>query len=91
MSDREYSEDDYDGIEPMNRISQPSSVISTSRASAGAIKNRILRRKKKTLDERLTELTDYKKKLEDINDAVLLVQQATLLLHKVILILSNHD
>jgi hypothetical protein len=78
------SDDEYCGVEPMRRVTPPPSRAPSITPTTEAERNRIIRRKKRTIDDRLDELTDYNKKLDNINEVVLL-------LHKALLLLSNHE
>jgi hypothetical protein len=76
------SDDEFD-IEPMTRTRPPSRAPSVT-ALTEAERQRKIKKKRRTLDDRLDELADYNKKLYNVNEAVLLLDKASILL-------SNHE
>jgi hypothetical protein len=87
---RRGSDDEYSGVEPMRRVSPPPSRTTTTKPKH-AKKQKILRKKHRTLNDRLTELTDYSAKLRDIDDASLLPQQMAALVQRMMLVINNHN
>jgi hypothetical protein len=90
QSENILSDDEYCGVEPMKTTRPPSRAGSVT-SSTEAERSRIIRRKKKTLNDRLEEISNFSIKCENENDANVLIQQGLILLHRLAIVINNHD